>query len=335
MRIPQFIFVLTLTLQISIPLCSAKPDHDQGLKELIQEVSAKLQKTSVRRPFKFKGMNDSLQLTAEALRILNESETPKNVPASVWSSNSPLTPVKPLMGLSAPQKQALHFLDKARAAYPQNSLAKALKAVVLKAAGETAQSNGAWEEYLSLSQEYSSFDRELLSRGHFNSLRRYAKEVLRSQGLDFNEVEHQRLLRAPFYERLWHFVVHPAREDRLLNRLFIGCILAGAFLFVVCSAAGLEVYRSLGVSLAVLYTAVWLSYGCWIYDRAYGLPWGLSRVKIVAVIAGTALVMSLYEIWTAWRYAHPRLAEGYRRCPHCKEIIVQLSVECAFCHKKV
>ncbi|MBP9865088.1 MAG: hypothetical protein KBC91_01650, partial [Candidatus Omnitrophica bacterium] len=117
--------------------------------------------------------------------------------------------------------------------------------------------------------------------------------------------------------------------------IFTGCILAGAILFVFCSAAGMEVYRSLGVSLAVLYTAVWLAYGCWIYDRAYGLPWGLDRVKVSAVIFGAAFAMSLFEIWTAWRYAHPRLEDGYRRCPHCKAIIVELSVECEFCRKKI
>jgi hypothetical protein len=336
MSICRFLIFFGFAGLVLIPFSFAEMDLDPGMESLIQDVPAKLEKAAARRPFKFKGMNDSLQWTLEALKALSHSQkTPKAVPMSVWSSNSPLTPAQPFLGLNESQKQALRLVAKARAAYPQNCFVIALKAGILKEAGETAQANGAWEEYLSRSQDYSSFDREFLSRGEFNSLRKYAKNFLHAQGLDFNEAEHQRLLRAPFYERFWHFVIDPVREDRVLNRFFIGAILAGAILFVVCTAAGVEVYRSLGVSLAVLYTAVWLSYGCWIYDRAYGLPWGLNRLRVVAVIAGAALVMSLYEIWTAWRYAHPRLAEGYRRCPHCKEFIVQLSVECEHCRKEI
>lgn len=335
MKIQRFLFAFGIILQVLVPVCSAKMDQDQGLETLIQEVSAKLGKTMTRRPFRFKGMNDSLQLTADALRLLSAPKTQKAIPMSVWPANGPLTPVRPPSGLNESQKQALHLLDKARAAYSQNSFVLAVKADMLKEAGDTAQANGLWEEYLSHSQDYSGFDRELLSRDQFKSLRSYAKIFLRSQGLDFNEVEHQRLLRMPWYERLWHFAIHPEQEDQILNRIFIACILAGAVLFVVCSAAGVEVYRSVGISLAVLYAAVWLSYGCWIYDRAYGLPCGLNRIKMAVIIFGSAGAMSLFEIWTAWRYANPRLDEGFRRCPHCKGVIVQLSVECSHCRKKV
>jgi len=330
-----FLFTGVLAIQFFIPTGLAKGDQDTALAPIIKEVSAKLGKNAARRTFRFKGMNDSLQFTSDALKLLRQPESQKAVPMSVWSSNSPLTAILPSAGLTEPQKKVLNLLAKARAAYPKNSFALAVKADVLKAAGETIQSRDTWEEYLSQSQDYSSFDREILSRSQFDSLRRYAEKFLRSQGLDFNEVEHQRLLLLPWYERICHFVIHPASGDQVLNQIFIGAILLGAFLFVVCSATGVEVYRSLGISLAVLYAAVWLSYGCWIYDRAYGLPWGVDRIKMVAAILGIACVMSFYEIWTAWRYANPRLEEGYRRCPHCKQIIVQLSVECEHCRKKI
>lgn len=314
----------------------AQEDREESLKPLIQEVAAKLEKSAARRPFRFKGMNDSLQSTSEALKLLDLPETPKAAaPLPVWSSSNPLSPVLRTGGLNKSQKKILHLMDKAGASHPKNSFALAVKAYVLDDAGQDLPAREAWESYLSLSEDYSSFDREILSREQFDAVRHYAKNFLRSRGIDFQKAENERFERLPAYKKLWYLMTHVKPEERKVNRLFLLSLIFGSGLLVLSSFARMEFYRGVVFSLVSFCAAIWLSYGCWIYERAFGLPWDLTSAKVIAVLFGAAVAVSLYEVWMAWHYANPQLEEGYCRCPHCKKIIVQLSVECEYCHKKI
>ena len=89
-----------------------------------------------------------------------------------------------------------------------------------------------------------------------------------------------------------------------------------------------------GSSLAVLYTAVWSGYGCWIFDLAFGLPFHFDRKVTAAVFLTGGILLSAVEAYVYFKEIRS-LAPGYKRCPHCGEVIVSLSLECFHCRKPV
>ena len=88
--------------------------------------------------------------------------------------------------------------------------------------------------------------------------------------------------------------------------------------------------------LLLLYVVIWIAYGLWIFDLAFGLPWGWSRRYAVPLFFAFSIVcVAVGEIYSYVAERRRPLEEGYRRCPHCHAIIVLLSVQCSECGKKV
>lgn len=305
-------------------------DPSARIGEIIKQAAIKLQESASRRPFKIKVMNDSLEKTAEAMRFLASRPKPQPEAAPVIHTG-PLSPVTLPAGAEAP-KEALNLLEEARRIYPENSFAALARAITLNAAGSTAEANQAFEDYLLASRTFTDFDREFLRWNDFHTLRRYAYEILRSRGVDFENRENQIQVRRP-YEQLIHYVTHPQPQDRILNLFFIAVLLGGGVLLVLAAMGGMEFYRSLGFCLLAMYLAVWLAYGFWIFDLAFGLPWGLNRYTTSFILLGLGLIVGAAEMVTSWRDSHRPVEDGYKRCESCGEINVSLSVECFRCKK--
>ncbi len=333
MNLLTFIFSLFVLATGSITTPQDKADSSERFGAIITAAAIKLQESASRRPFKIKAMNDSLEKTAGALRLLASR---RQVPAQPLDmlTRGPLTPAAFSMNSVKTEKEIMQLLEEARGIYPENSFAVLIQAVTRNAAGDTASANRYFEEYLLGSRTYADFDREFLKWNEFHTLRRYAYELLRTRGVNFKEREKEIRVRVP-YEQLLRYVTHPEPQDRILNLFFVAVIFGGGVLLVLASLAGMEFYRSLGFSLLALYWSVWLAYGCWIYDLAFGLPWGWNRYTTAAVFLALGIAAGLGEMLASWREARRPLAEGYKRCPHCKEIIVSLSVECFRCKKKL
>ncbi len=299
-----------------------KPQNPGAVfNRILVAASGGIQEAASRRSFKLKPMNDSLEKTALAVRSMsglfrraNQGKTAGEIPGS--------------------EAHARQLLDEARQAYPENSFAILLQAILSNAAGNMIQANQFFEEYLQKSKTHCEFDRAFIKWGEFHTLRRIVYELLRSRGVKFEGREKEIQAVVPYAEFI-RFLTHPASEDRVMNLFFITVTLGGAVLLVFASLARMDFIRFPGFSLLVFYMAAWLAYGCWIVDLAFGLPFHLRRVETNFFFLGGGLFLAAWEGYLYWKELHGPLAPGYKRCPHCREVIVSLSVECFNCRKPV
>lgn len=120
------------------------------------------------------------------------------------------------------------------------------------------------------------------------------------------------------------------------NAIMIVAALVLSASLMIGALSGMEFWRPPGRGLLAFYFFFWIAYGAWLYDIVRGLPFGLTRFYFVPRFLGiAALIIAVWELVTVWQKNRALLEDGYRRCPHCKEVIVRLAVECPFCKEKV
>ncbi|MCM8775522.1 MAG: hypothetical protein NC930_04130 [Candidatus Omnitrophica bacterium] len=284
------------------------PDYGEGFGHIVTRASIRLQDEAAKRPFKLKFMNDSLEKTAQAARLMAS-------------------------GGSFPEILAL--LDEASTDYRENSFAILLQAVLLNAHGDQAKANRLYEEFLKRSRTFSSFDEVFLKWGEFHFLRRIVYEILVSRGVSFQGREKEIQVRIP-YEKLILYALKPGTWDFVMNICFIFIIVFGAVGLVLAALRGADFSDLVFGGLLGIYLGVWISYFTWLYDLAFGLMWGWSRFYAVPVFLGSILILYLAAvIKKIWTERLRPLETGYTRCPHCHGVIVQLLIECPLCRQKI
>jgi len=297
-------FLFLATVQIEMP--GEAPDTGVVFSTIITRTSMRLQEVAGKRPHKLKGMNDSISETARAAL---------------------------LMASRGEREEILAHLEKAREHYPSNSFTWLLQAVVENAAGE--QATAEYETFLRESRTYTDFERSFLSWDDFHTLRRIVYELLRSRGVSFEGREKQIQVRIPF-RALMEYVQHPSPEDKFLNIAFIAILFGGALgLF-----AGLMMGAEYGVpplrSILVMYAAVWVAYGFWLGDLAFGLPEGWNRFRIIPWFLGLVfLSLVVQETRRILNLRSRPLEDGYQRCSRCGEVFEKLVIECPRCRKQI
>ncbi len=336
----------------------SRKDPGMLFGHLLQKASREIQESAGKRPFKLRNMNDSLEKTAQAVRLMALSGR-RDSPDEAGKHRA--------MRISAAQ-----LLQDARRDYAENSFAILLQAVLSNADGDTPQAGGPtppdrsrgfdasslrggkdsharnadgvaslpssqanklFQEYLLASRTYREFDRQFLKWVDFHMLRRFSYDLLKARGVKFDGREKDIRVVIPYSEFI-RFLMHPEPEDRLMCLFFAATILGGAVLLVLASLRGMDFMRFPGSSLAVLYTAIWLGYGCWIFDLAFGLPFHFDRKVTAAVFLLGGILLSAVEAYVHFgeiRFLEP----GYKRCRHCGRVIVSLSLECFHCHRPV
>ncbi|MDP3919919.1 MAG: hypothetical protein Q8R76_03835 [Candidatus Omnitrophota bacterium] len=283
-------------------------DYGGQFSELIKRASERLQKVAAARPLKLKGLNDSLANTSRATMAMATGGSE----AEIWG-----------------------LLDAARRDYGGNSFAILLQAVVKSARGDPEAANHYFEEFLLESRTFTDFEKTFLKWAEYHQVRRIVYQVLESRGVTFEGREEKIHFRVHL-EELMRYVMNPGSEDKRMNVAFIAVLFGGLALFGVSWLLGVELPRSLGGSLAVLYLAVWVAYGVWILDLAFGLPYGLSRFKVIPIFLTSVFVMVIgIEMASLTQERRKVVADGYRLCPHCQEPLPELLVECLACRKPV
>ncbi|MCB9799992.1 MAG: hypothetical protein H6757_04460 [Candidatus Omnitrophica bacterium] len=337
MKTLLLILSLFVLAQASIEFGPKEPDMGQRFGKIIEKASQELQGAALKRPFKLKKMNDSLEKMAEAVKQMARSgKQIKEQSQESWDSlalmsmaASPLSSVE-----SDGVSTVIHLLDQARSEYPQNSFAILLQAIMMNSHGRIDQANAYFEEFLLNSQVHGDFEKRFIKWGDFHMLRRIVYHLLQSRGVSLEEKKDQIKVRMP-YEQLLKYVTHPAPEDRNFNLFFVFVIAGGIFILIPGLIFGAEFSKGMGLAFVIFYLSTCLSYGLWIYDLAFGLPFGLTRLYAVTAVLGAGGLLVLIELIADWREKNRPLEKGYKKCPHCREVIVSLSVECSNCRKKL
>lgn len=284
------------------------PNYADEFGRVMIRAAIKLQEQAPKRFFKIKAMNDSLELTARAAYGINSGSDKLAV---------------------------LIDLAEARRIYERNSFAWLLEAVVANAEGNTGHANRCYENFLLGSRTFSEFEESFLKWGEFHFLRRIVYEILKSRGVSFEGREQEVQVRIP-YEKLILYGMKPGTWDMNANIFFLVLILGGAVGLVFLSLYGADFSGTIPGGLLSLYLAVWVAYGTWIFDLAFGLPGKLTRFWVVPLFLGT--LVFLFGVTVArkfWEEHYQPVDEGFRRCPHCRGIIEVLLIECRYCRKLV
>ncbi len=301
-------FSLFIFATANIQMGAEPPDYGRAFGAIIEKAAARLQTVAEKRPLKLSQWNDSLKKTAQAVFLMASRGDPEKIAA---------------------------LLEAARSRHPGNSFAILLQAISQNGRGDQAQANKTFEEFLLKSRKYTEFEETFLHWGEFHMLRRTVFEVLRSRKIYFKGREEEIQAYIP-YEQFFKYVMDPRRDDWVMNVALVILILGGGVLLVTASLTGVDLSAPPGSSLLTMYVMIWIAYSVWIFDLAFGLPFGLSRTTVVplflVIIVLSILTLDLLAYLSD--LARP-MEEGYRRCPHCKGIIVTLATECIHCRKKV
>jgi hypothetical protein len=275
---------------------------------IVRKVSIRLQKVAAKRPHKLTHLNDSLAKTAEAARQM--------------ASGRDLASV-------------FELLREARRDYRDNHFAALLQAIASAAMGKESQANQLFEDYLLASHTFTGFEESFMKWGDFHLLRRSVYTHLQAKGISLEGKKDQIRARIP-YEKLVQYAMGRGGEDFKMNIVFVAVLLIGLIFFILSAVTGVDFSRPIMSGLFTMYLVSWIAYAIWITDLAFGLPYGLSRFQVLPFLFGAPLTL-LIVTWmmTTWNEHTRPLEAGYRRCRHCREVVMQITVQCPKCHGKI
>ena len=227
------------------------------------------------------------------------------------------------------------LLDSAQKDYPENYFTLFVEALILDVREDRANANRFFAKFLVEGHTYTDFEKAFIMQGDFKALRREIENLLTGRGISLKGHENQIAYRVPM-QGLENYKRRPARNDQVLNIIFLAVLLGGGVCLILMAFAGAEFWKPVLRSVLGMYLSFWVAYGLWLLDLAFGLPYGVSRFKVIPIFLGAAaLFLVLRELRTFVREKSRPLETGYKRCPHCKAVIVALATECFYCKKPV
>lgn len=295
-------FFVLLTANIEMP--QDAPPRQELFNEILMRTGMKLQETAAKRPHKLKGMNDSIEAMAQAMRAMASHGEPAFINAR---------------------------LEAAAQAYPDNPFVFLLQGIMAGTAGDIPASNAYFERFLVGSAGYTEFEKSFIPWDPYHKLRRLVYELLTARGVTFEGREKTIQAHVPF-QTLMEYVRSPEPRDEAWNLFFVIFLSLGTIGFFLAHLRGADLTGYWMQTLFYEYLAAWIAYGIWFCDLAVDLPGGWSRFTLMPVILAVPLVWRLVlKTGIEWYTARAPLEEGYQRCPHCRAVIQELLVECPEC----
>lgn len=124
--------------------------------------------------------------------------------------------------------------------------------------------------------------------------------------------------------------------DVSVTIFFVVVLSLGVVYFILTQLTNIELRGAFTQHLFSLFFMVCMAYLFWMTDLVFGLPFGWSRFELVPAFFGIGLTWFFIAGFIAyWREISTPIAQGYRRCPGCKSIILKLSVRCPECRRKL
>ena len=283
-------------------------DLEGGFGKTLNRAIYRMEAMAPRRPFRFTAMNDSLEKMAAAVRGMQTNQPD----GAVWE-----------------------LLEASRKAYPENSFSLLLQGLMLDYQGRQDEANQVLENFLLNSRTFSEFEEKFLKWGEFHSIRRYVYELLLVRGVTFEGREQDIQVQVPFRE-FFEYAMSPDRPDVIYNIFFVVIILVGAVGLIIAQLMEVDFSQPVVRNLPGLYGIVWLSYALWIVDLAFGLPFGWNRMIVIPILLGGSLGYAVVlEALSYYQARNQPLEQGFKRCPYCKDVVVQLAVQCSHCRKSI
>jgi len=315
---------------------SSREDKDQELALMVRQIQRNVLQVAAGRPFRFKAMNESLQLTAQAVQLMSAEPEPtyrEESEAVAFFNAGPLSASSTRRRGSEKTDTIISLLQQAHKKYPENHISILLQAMVVEVTQGADAANGIFETFLKESRSYSKLDEKILKWQHFQQVRRSVLNLLARRGITFDDRQKEIEITQPF-ENFYRHITQPDKKDVLLNWLLLGMIIFGGLFLIISSVIEYRLSGPFTRHFGFVYFCVWLAYGVWMIDLFLGLPWGLNRhitAWLILILAGLFYVQGV--ITRLWKNAHPHVPEGFRLCPYCKAISPNLSKTCFNCNQ--
>ncbi len=304
-KIKLFLAVMVFSGLLGIARAEAYPvDYSPRFQTQIKKTLDSINQAAAKRSLKLRGMNDSLEKTSRAARMFWN-----------WQSAGPVAAL----------------LESAQKDYPENFFTFFLEALILDMREDPRQANRSFVKFLLEGRTYTDFEKAFISQGDFQALRHEIENLLTRRGISLRGHESELEARVPM-QGLENYRRHPAPNDQVLNFIFLAVLIGGGAGLILAAFGSAEFWRPGLRSILGMYLSFWIAYGIWLLDLAFGLPYGVSRFKVISVFLGsTALLLGLRELWAFVREKGRPLEKGFKRCPFCKAVIVELATQCFYC----
>lgn len=271
----------------------------------VKQVQGQLISAARRKPFRLKKLNDSLRLVSEAsFVLLRENDL----------------------------ERSEELLKEALKTYSGNSYADLFMARLYDSLERYEEANKSYESFLKKSRSFTDYERAFVRSSQHHQIRRYTYFLLSERGVNFSGREHMIQTKIPFVQKM----MESGGIDQFFMIFFLAGILGGGIFLLCTKLFGMEIAPHRMQSLIIFYLGIWAGYIFWMAKLALGVPHFIERKFGVLVIVGSFFILSLYPIISKWaRRNFQKPAEGFKKCPKCKEVVPNTLLECLNCRHKL
>ena len=253
---------------------------------------------------KFKWINDSYQLTAEAIRILAER---------------------------GDVVQAIPLLREASKKYDGNRMAYLLLGSALERMGNQDAAARAYADFYRYSLTLVPFEKDLIDPSSLEIFRGYVEKRFSDWGRELPEpkvgFELQKVRSVVMLES--------SRTGQWINLILPLLVLVGLALMILTRMTQTEFPAPVTYFGVSFYVLLVLGYLLWAAHFFMGLPFLVSIEAEYALIfgGGSALICLLYAVNCFFDFRPEIKPEGTKLCPHCHATLLKVTVECPFCKR--
>ncbi|MFA5160363.1 MAG: hypothetical protein WC484_07670 [Candidatus Omnitrophota bacterium] len=284
------------------------PGRDRDQTEFRQELSLSARKTvelARSRSSRFKSINDSYQLTAEAILLLEERGDIRG---------------------------AVPLLREASKKFDGNRLAYLLRGAALERIGEREGAAQAYAGFYKNSLTLAPEENELINPSALRVFRDYVEARFAAWKIPLPGSKIGFVLRR---ERSM-VMLEGSPAGQRINLILPLVVVAGVLVLILFRLIGAEFPPAVSYFFVSFYVLCVLAYALWAAHLFAGLPFFISletEYKLFFV-GGTVLIVAFYAARRFLVYKMRKKIKGVRYCPSCGEILLEVERECLKCKRR-
>jgi hypothetical protein len=268
---------------------------------LVARKSAALGKTRFSR---IKKINDSYQLTAQAIQVLAQRGDVAN---------------------------AIPLLGEASKKYDGNRMAYLLLGAAYEMKGDRTAATGAYGNFYRYSLTLVPFERDLIGPSSLGIFRGYVEKRFLEWGRKLPEP----LVGFELRKMRSLVMLESSKVGQRINLILPIMVVVGLALILLARMLPFEFPAAVSFFGVSFYLLVVLGYLLWAAHFFMGLPFlvSIEAEYILFFGAGTALICLLYAANLFFDPGHEPKTGDSKSCPHCRATILRVSVECPVCKR--
>ena len=279
-------------------------DDEQAFRAELSLVARKAFELRQSRFSVIKSINDSYNLTAEAIMLLAERGDVKN---------------------------AIPLLREATKRFNGNRLAYLLLGSAFERSGQREEAARYYANFYRYSLTLAPVENRLIGPSSLQIFRRYVEMRFTEWGRTLPEPK----IPLGIHEVRSLLMLEESQAGQLINLILPLLVVAGFVILLLARMAQIELPAAVAYFLVSFYLLVVLAYLLWVAHFFLGLPFFISLETEFVLLFGGGIVV-IPALYAGGRLLASRMEtkiEGTKRCPHCKATILNVAIECPKCKR--